>query len=95
MFNLILLIKLHTYLDPVEIFSLIVSALCHDLDHQGFGNSFQINAGTNLALLYNDYSPLEMHHCAVAFSILAKQECNIASGLDKTSYRRFRNYVIQ
>lgn len=33
-------------------------------------NIFQINARTELALRYNDISPLENHHCAVAFEIL-------------------------
>lgn len=33
---------------------------------------FQINARTELALRYNDISPLENHHCAVAFEILEK-----------------------
>lgn len=32
----------------------------------------QINAQTDLALRYNDISPLENHHCAVAFGILSK-----------------------
>lgn len=32
----------------------------------------QINAKTDLALRYNDISPLENHHCAVAFGILSK-----------------------
>lgn len=34
--------------------------------------AFQINARTELALRYNDISPLENHHCAVAFEILEK-----------------------
>ena len=34
--------------------------------------STQINAQTDLALRYNDISPLENHHCAVAFGILSK-----------------------
>lgn len=33
---------------------------------------FQINARTELALRYNDMSPLENHHCAIAFEILEK-----------------------
>ena len=32
----------------------------------------QINARTELALRYNDISPLENHHSAVAFEILEK-----------------------
>ena len=34
--------------------------------------SYQINARTELAIRYNDISPLENHHCAVAFQILEK-----------------------
>ena len=34
--------------------------------------SYQVNARTELAVRYNDISPLENHHCAIAFQILAK-----------------------
>ncbi len=34
--------------------------------------SYQINARTELAIRYNDISPLENHHCAVTFQILEK-----------------------
>ena len=33
---------------------------------------YQINARTELAVRYNDISPLENHHCAVCFEILAE-----------------------
>ena len=95
MYNLIYLTKLEKYFDSLEIFVLLLSALCHDIDHNGFSNSYQINASTQLALLYNDFSPLEMHHCAVAFHVLNKSDCNILNSLDKASYRRFRQYMIQ
>lgn len=35
-------------------------------------SSYQINARTELAIRYNDISPLENHHCAVAFQLLDK-----------------------
>ena len=35
-------------------------------------SSYQINARTELAVRYNDISPLENHHCAIAFEILEK-----------------------
>ncbi len=95
MYNLIHLTKLTNYFDSLEILALLVSALSHDIDHNGFNNSYQINAGTSLALLYNDFSPLEMHHCAIGFHVLNKPHCNILSFLDKQSYRRFRQYMIQ
>ena len=34
--------------------------------------SYQINARTELAIRYNDISPLENHHCAITFQIMDK-----------------------
>ncbi|QQP49841.1 High affinity cGMPspecific 3'_5'cyclic phosphodiesterase 9Alike, partial [Caligus rogercresseyi] len=56
---------------------LITACICHDLDHPGFNNTYQINARTDLAVRYNDMSPLENHHCAMCFKILSIAECNI------------------
>jgi high affinity cGMP-specific 3',5'-cyclic phosphodiesterase 9 len=43
----------------------------HDLDHPGVNNAFQMNALTNLALAYNDMSPLENHHCGTTHYFLS------------------------
>jgi len=50
--------------------ALLLSALCHDLEHPGTTNAFQINTGSALAQRYNDASVLENHHCAVATAML-------------------------
>ena len=55
----------------------------------------QINAGTELALRYNDVSPLENHHCSVAFSILQEAETNILRGLTAGEQRRARDGIIR
>ena len=55
----------------------------------------QINARTELALRYNDISPLENHHCSVAFEILEKPECNIFRNLDKEDFKRVREGMIK
>jgi high affinity cGMP-specific 3',5'-cyclic phosphodiesterase 9 len=87
--------NLQIHLEPLDVLSLLISALCHDLDHDGFNNSYQINALTPLAILYNDKSPLEMYHCAVAFSILANEKCNIISNLSREQFKRLRENVIE
>ncbi|KAG8507171.1 High affinity cGMP-specific 3',5'-cyclic phosphodiesterase 9A [Galemys pyrenaicus] len=51
---------------------------------------YQINARTELAVRYNDISPLENHHCAVAFRILAQPECNILASLPAAGFRQIR-----
>lgn len=102
MYGLIWLTDLRTKLGRIDLFIMLTSALCHDLDHPGYNNVYQvtsssvpktqnqfgfacflsvcevffpltqINAQTDLALRYNDISPLENHHCATAFGILSK-----------------------
>jgi cAMP-specific phosphodiesterase 4 len=40
-----------------------------------------VNARTDLALLYNDASVLENHHCSTSFFILRKAQCNILANM--------------
>ena len=47
---------------------LLVSTLVHDVDHNGLNNNFHINSQSPLAVLYNDISVLENHHCSFAVS---------------------------
>ncbi|XP_018950051.2 high affinity cGMP-specific 3',5'-cyclic phosphodiesterase 9A-like [Cyprinus carpio] len=72
MYGLIWLTDLRSKIDSIDLLIMLTSAVCHDLDHTGYNNAYQINARTELALRYNDISPLENHHCAVAFEILEK-----------------------
>lgn len=51
---------------------------------------YQINARTELAVRYNDISPLENHHCAVAFQILAQPECNIFTNVQPDGFKQIR-----
>ncbi|KAK3908362.1 High affinity cGMP-specific 3',5'-cyclic phosphodiesterase 9A, partial [Frankliniella fusca] len=79
----------------LETLILITSSICHDLDHPGYNNIYQINARTELALRYNDISPLENHHCSVAFRILELQECNILGALAPDVFRTVREGIIR
>ena len=51
---------------------------------------YQINARTELAVRYNDISPLENHHCAVAFQIHSLPECNIIANVELEAYKQIR-----
>jgi len=54
-----------------------------------------VNARTELALTYNDISPLENHHCSAAFDILNNPQVNILAQLDSDTYRRVREGMIK
>mmetsp|Transcript_43533 Transcript_43533/g.100211 ORF Transcript_43533/g.100211 Transcript_43533/m.100211 type:complete len:1079 (-) Transcript_43533:96-3332(-) len=60
---------IHEDLDHLDLYALLIGALCHDCDHRGCTNQFEVISRSDLAIRYNDNSPLENHHCARAFQI--------------------------
>uniref|UniRef100_A0A672ZWH1 Phosphodiesterase n=1 Tax=Sphaeramia orbicularis TaxID=375764 RepID=A0A672ZWH1_9TELE len=93
MYGLIWLTNLRSQMESIDLLIMLTSAVCHDLDHTGYNNAYQINARTELALRYNDISPLENHHCAVAFEILEKY--NIFRNVSTDQYKRIREGIIK
>lgn len=57
-------------LNPLEISTMYISAAMHDIEHPGTNNLYQISMKTDLAILYNDKSPLENHHSSKSFRIM-------------------------
>ena len=41
-------------LEPLDEITALIAATVHDVDHPGYTNSFLCNAGSDLAVLYND-----------------------------------------
>lgn len=82
-------LKLSNCLEDIEIFALFVSCMCHDLDHRGTNNSFQVASKSVLAGLYSsEGSVLERHHFAQAIAILNTQGCNIFEKFSRKDYQR-------
>lgn len=65
------------YFNELQKFILVFSGLCHDVNHTGTTNLFEINACTKLATKYNDRSVLENHHIAQTYKLLRHKECDI------------------
>lgn len=79
-------------LQPIDKFSLLIAAIIHDIEHNGTSNTFHIVTRSDLAMLYNDISVLENHHCSVGFRLIAKH--NILKNLTKEEYTYLRKVVI-
>lgn len=78
-----------------EWFALIVGAISHDIDHRGRNAAFEMATRSELAIRYNDQSPLENHHCAMAFGIaLGAGECNVFETLSLEAFARVRSLMI-
>eukprot|EP00581_Thalassiosira_minuscula_P009892 CAMPEP_0183709712 /NCGR_PEP_ID=MMETSP0737-20130205/5701_1 /TAXON_ID=385413 /ORGANISM="Thalassiosira miniscula, Strain CCMP1093" /LENGTH=509 /DNA_ID=CAMNT_0025937879 /DNA_START=366 /DNA_END=1895 /DNA_ORIENTATION=+ len=80
---------------PLELFSLILAAACHDMGHPGRNNSYEVNSRSDLAIIYNDAAVLENMHAARAFRILTSKSsdlnADILAGLQPTQKDAFRS----
>ena len=63
-------------LSQLDELSFLISAACHDLGHDGFNNSWHINAMTDRAIDSNEGSVQEFYHTAEFFRILADDDVN-------------------
>ncbi|KAL0266649.1 UNVERIFIED_CONTAM: hypothetical protein PYX00_009137 [Menopon gallinae] len=78
----------------VEGAAFFISALCHDLDHRGTTNSFQIIANNSLAYLYgSEGSILERHHFSTTLRILNTDNCNLFENFTVPQYARVVNLI--
>jgi hypothetical protein len=82
-------------LPRLELLGLIVAAICHDANHDGFTNVFNVRAETPLGILFKNQSVMETHHCSMAIQILAKEENNIISIFEGQDLKRLWSYVIR
>ncbi|XP_062580009.1 cGMP-specific 3',5'-cyclic phosphodiesterase-like isoform X2 [Saccostrea cucullata] len=72
--------------DSIEVLALLVGCLCHDLDHRGTNNAFQVKVASPLAMLYST-SVMEHHHFDHCIMILNSEGNNIFQSLSPTQYR--------
>ena len=70
-------------------------AIIHDVDHPGRNSAYLCNSGSDLAILYNDTTVLENHHCALGFKLThSDARVNILAGLEPEVYKSVRSGLI-
>jgi hypothetical protein len=72
--------------------TLLLSALCHDLEHPGTTNAFQVNTQSALAVRYNDASVLESHHSACGWAAL--QRAHLLAPMPSDDARALRRSMV-
>jgi hypothetical protein len=70
-------------MQEIDCLALLLASICHDLEHPGTTNAFQVNTGSALALRYNDASVCVracVHVCAhVKCLLLACVPCYVCT----------------
>ncbi|XP_012344985.1 cGMP-specific 3',5'-cyclic phosphodiesterase isoform X1 [Apis florea] len=84
--------KMEQFMTDLEILGLLVACLCHDLDHRGTNNAFQMKTESPLAILYST-STMEHHHFDQCVMILNSDSNNIFQSLSMEDYRRVMKVV--
>eukprot|EP00435_Cladocopium_sp_Y103_P060568 s1225_g22.t1 len=87
-------VEAQSFLADSEQFALLVAALGHDVGHLGVNNQFLVATTHELAVIYNDKSPLENMHCCKLFQVLG-HEAQLFQALDKETYKRMRKDIIE
>jgi 3'5'-cyclic nucleotide phosphodiesterase len=85
---------LHKAFSKLEILSLLLSAIGHDIGHLGLNNAYLVKTKHEVAIRYNDKSPLENMHCALFFAVLMTKDYNVLAGLTDGQWRSTRKCII-
>ncbi|MCO5569794.1 hypothetical protein L7F22_023509 [Adiantum nelumboides] len=83
-------------LSSLEVFALLLAALCHDVDHPGLNNTFLSVTNDPLAIRYNDLSILESHHASTTIkTLLAYESTNILAPFSEAEQRHIRKLLVE
>ena len=80
-----------THFNDLDILSILLSAMVHDLGHPGLNNNFHSCSLSDIAIQYNDKSVLENYHARSAFKTFKNEKFNILKKLKNVEFRHVRN----
>lgn len=86
--------QLEEKLTKFEILALVTAAICHDANHDGFTNVFNVMAETPLSILFKDQSVMETQHCSAAIKVLTQKSCNIFESLNPSDNKSMWSLII-
>merc|ERR1719461_1924865 len=66
--------------------------MAHDVDHNGYTNTFHVRTESDLAVRYNDVSVLENHHASLGWKIA--KETGLLNNLTTEQRQIFREIFI-
>ncbi|XP_006874179.1 PREDICTED: rod cGMP-specific 3',5'-cyclic phosphodiesterase subunit beta [Chrysochloris asiatica] len=86
MFTLLMTGKLKSYYTDLEAFAMVTAGLCHDIDHRGTNNLYQMKSQNPLAKLHGS-SILERHHLEFGKFLLSEETLNIFQTLNQRQHQ--------
>lgn len=93
-YRLIMVSHLHLIFNQIEIFSVLIGSLAHDVGHIGVNNAFLVKTRHPLAMIHNDKSPLENMHCSLLYEILSNPDMDIFQTLTSVQWKESRKIIL-
>ncbi|KAG7272905.1 LOW QUALITY PROTEIN: hypothetical protein CRUP_002357 [Coryphaenoides rupestris] len=85
MFTLLMTGDLKRYYTDLECMAMVTAGFCHDIDHRGTNNLYQMKSGNPLAKLHGT-SILERHHLDTGKTLLRDESLNIYQNLNRRQH---------
>ncbi|KAF7654578.1 hypothetical protein LDENG_00067730, partial [Lucifuga dentata] len=85
MFTLLMTGDLKCYYTDLECMAMVTAGFCHDIDHRGTNNLYQMKSGNPLAKLHGS-SILERHHLEFGKTLLRDESLNIYQNLNRRQH---------
>uniref|UniRef100_A0A8C4VPK2 Phosphodiesterase n=1 Tax=Gopherus evgoodei TaxID=1825980 RepID=A0A8C4VPK2_9SAUR len=92
MFTLLMTGKLKRYYTDLEALAMVTAALCHDIDHRGTNNLYQMKSQNPLAKLHGS-SILERHHLEFGKFLLSEESLNIYQNLNRRQFEHVNHLM--
>lgn len=80
--------------EELALFAGYLAAVIHDYEHKGLNNDFLIRVNDELAMTYNDMSPMENHHVSSACRLMNERDYNFVRKLPREKRVRLRKLLI-
>jgi hypothetical protein len=84
------------YLETLDIFAALVSAVCHDIGHPGNNNDFELATRSKVSEVYAlpaGKNVLECLHATLTQTLLVSTDCDILCGLTPGEKAQFKDIV--
>mmetsp|Transcript_14325 Transcript_14325/g.22812 ORF Transcript_14325/g.22812 Transcript_14325/m.22812 type:complete len:488 (-) Transcript_14325:42-1505(-) len=87
---------LREYLTESQVLALLLTAIAHDVGHDGLNNKYHKNARSERAMTFNDQSIQENYHLRVIFeSMRTHSQIDLFEGLDEDVITELRDMMIR
>jgi hypothetical protein len=88
------LAKLDQTLTALEIIGLLVVAVCHDTNHEGLNNAYNLKAETPSGIHFKDMSVMEMHHITQSIPIITDDKVCLFGALEPDDAKQMWYFFI-